>query len=87
MKINLHLNLESGTDASADESFYPLRLGPITVNVTHSASEKDNRKKKKKHPHPISAWLLTGKVASPIIYLIILRGRTRMNTMSERDGM
>lgn len=25
--------------------FHPLRLGPITINITQSASEKDNRKK------------------------------------------
>lgn len=34
-----------GCDASSDESFHPLRLGPITINITQSASEKDNRKK------------------------------------------
>lgn len=32
-------------DASADESFHPLRLGPITINITQTANEKDNRKK------------------------------------------
>ena len=26
-------------------TFHPLRLGPITINITQSASEKDNRKK------------------------------------------
>lgn len=72
-------------DASSDASFYPLRLGPININFTQSASEKDNRKKK--HPHSISAWLLTSKVAFLIIYLIILRGGSRINSVRERDGM
>lgn len=45
MKLSSKPRIWHGCDTSSDESFHPLRLGPITINITQSASEKDNRKK------------------------------------------